>query len=45
VVDPVLGDSSCVYVYKLGSWGPLEANRLVADVGGWNNPVEKFKRQ
>ena len=21
-----------------GTWGPKEANRLVADIGGWNTP-------
>jgi glucose-6-phosphate 1-dehydrogenase len=25
--------------YKPGSWGPAEADRMVADVGGWHNPA------
>ena len=25
--------------YEPGSWGPVEANRLVADIGGWNTPA------
>ena len=27
------------YEYTPGSWGPQEAERLVADVGGWNTPA------
>jgi glucose-6-phosphate 1-dehydrogenase len=30
--------SAPLYEYTSGSWGPQEANRLVADVGGWNTP-------
>jgi glucose-6-phosphate 1-dehydrogenase len=41
IVDPVLNDASPIHVYEPGSWGPSEADRLVGDVGGWNNPMEK----
>jgi glucose-6-phosphate 1-dehydrogenase len=37
VVDPVLGETS-VHPYEPGSWGPVEANGLTADVGGWAEP-------
>lgn len=39
VLDPVLGDKVPVRKYKPGTWGPGEANALVAGVGGWNDPV------
>ncbi|HET7931844.1 MAG TPA: glucose-6-phosphate dehydrogenase [Rhodanobacteraceae bacterium] len=38
VLDPILGDKVPVHKYKPGSWGPKEANALVADIGGWNDP-------
>ncbi len=39
IVDPVIHGPSPMYDYEPGSWGPKEADRLVADVGGWNTPV------
>jgi glucose-6-phosphate 1-dehydrogenase len=38
IVDPVIHGPSPMYDYEAGSWGPPEADRLVADVGGWNTP-------
>ena len=38
VVDPVLGDATPVHDYEPGTWGPVEADRLTADVGGWAQP-------
>lgn len=38
IVDPVLDGSGTLYEYEPGSWGPPQADRLVADVGGWNTP-------
>jgi len=38
VVDPVLGGTTPIHEYDPGSWGPTEADRLTADVGGWHNP-------
>jgi glucose-6-phosphate 1-dehydrogenase len=37
IVDPVLGCGLPVIEYEPGSWGPGEADRLVAAVGGWNS--------
>jgi glucose-6-phosphate 1-dehydrogenase len=38
VVDPVIGDDvTPLYEYDPGTWGPEEADQLVAD-GGWSNP-------
>jgi glucose-6-phosphate 1-dehydrogenase len=39
VVDPVLGDATPVHVYDPGTWGPPEADQLIAGDGGWHNPV------
>jgi len=39
IVDPILGpDTTPLYFYPPGGWGPPEADRLVADIGGWHNP-------
>jgi len=38
VVDPVLGNVTALYQYEAGTWGPPEANRLLAPEGGWHNP-------
>jgi glucose-6-phosphate 1-dehydrogenase len=39
VVDPVLGaDATPLYEYDPGTWGPEEANQLVAAEGGWSEP-------
>jgi glucose-6-phosphate 1-dehydrogenase len=40
IVDPIVGLSSPPAIYEPGSWGPAEADRLVAGVsGGWHAPV------
>jgi glucose-6-phosphate 1-dehydrogenase len=41
IVEPILGDITPVYAYAPGSWGPTEAERLAADIGGWHNPQEE----
>ena len=38
IVEPVLGNVTPVLKYAPGTWGPAEADRLVADVGGWARP-------
>ena len=38
VVDPVLGNATPVHEYDPNTWGPLEADRLIAGDGGWHNP-------
>jgi len=38
VVDPVLTKHHRVKPYKRGSWGPKEADALIAADGGWHNP-------
>ena len=38
VVDPVLKTHHAVYPYDRGSWGPKQADALIAADGGWHNP-------
>jgi glucose-6-phosphate 1-dehydrogenase len=38
VVDPVLGDVAPLYEYEPGTWGPGEADQLIAD-GTWSDPA------
>jgi glucose-6-phosphate 1-dehydrogenase len=39
VVDPVLGDATPVHDYEANTWGPAEADALIADGQGWHNPI------
>ncbi len=36
VVQPILGGTTAVHEYEPGTWGPPDATRLTADVGGWH---------
>ena len=38
IVDPVLGNATAVHEYAPGSWGPREADALIATDGGWYDP-------
>jgi glucose-6-phosphate 1-dehydrogenase len=38
IVDPVIQGPSRMYEYERGTWGPPEADKLVATVGGWHTP-------
>jgi glucose-6-phosphate 1-dehydrogenase len=38
IVDPILDSATPVHFYKPGTWGPAEADSLVAEDGGWSNP-------
>jgi glucose-6-phosphate 1-dehydrogenase len=38
VVDPILGNTP-LYEYEPNTWGPPEANRIIAGAGGWHNPT------
>jgi len=38
IVDPVLSSDGPVVEYQCGTWGPVEADRLVAAIGGWTEP-------
>jgi len=39
VVDGILDNAAPVHPYEPGTWGPVEADRLVADLKGWHNPT------
>ena len=39
IVDPVLDDVTPNGVYEPKSWGPVEADRLAIDRGGWIVPT------
>jgi glucose-6-phosphate 1-dehydrogenase len=39
IVDPVAKNPPPVALYYKGTWGPSEAERLAADVGGWREPL------
>ena len=41
IVQPVLGNVTPVFEYAPGTWGPREADLLVAEWGGWHTPVVK----
>ena len=39
VVDPILNGSTPIYEYEPGTWGPGEADQVIAGDGGWHNPT------
>lgn len=39
VVNSVLGDATPVHSYEQGTWGPPEADRIIARDGGWHDPT------
>jgi glucose-6-phosphate 1-dehydrogenase len=39
VVDPILGNATPVHEYEPNTWGPPEADRIIAGAGGWHNPA------
>jgi glucose-6-phosphate 1-dehydrogenase len=43
VVEPILGDATPVYEYEPGTWGPEEADQLIAD-GSWSTPFRRGRR-
>ena len=38
VVDPILANHSRALPYRRGTWGPKQADALIAASGGWHNP-------
>jgi glucose-6-phosphate 1-dehydrogenase len=40
VVEPILGNVTPLHMYEPGTWGPAEADRLAADIGGWHTPAK-----
>ena len=38
VVENIIGQDTPVHAYEPASWGPVEADALAADIGGWHTP-------
>ena len=38
VVDPILGSATPVHEYEPNTWGPAEADQIIAGDGGWHDP-------
>ncbi|MDA8362814.1 MAG: glucose-6-phosphate dehydrogenase [Gammaproteobacteria bacterium] len=45
VVDPVLKNHGRAQPYRRGSWGPKQADELIAADGGWHNPLPERTRR
>jgi len=41
VVDPILGNVVPVHTYQQNTWGPREADQLIAPDGSWHDPPPK----
>jgi glucose-6-phosphate 1-dehydrogenase len=41
VVEGLLDNAAPAHPYDAGTWGPAEADRLVADLEGWHNPSKR----
>ena len=41
VIDPILRNVTPLAEYEAGSWGPPEADRIIADHGCWYNPEQE----
>ncbi len=39
IVDPVLVGATTPHEYRVGTWGPAEADRLMNRPGGWHKPL------
>ena len=39
VVEPVLATHHQAHPYKPGTWGPKQADKLIAPTGHWHNPI------
>lgn len=39
VVDRILANATPVHEYEPNTWGPPEADRIIAGAGGWHNPA------
>jgi len=44
VVDPILRNVAPVHEYEPNTWGPIQAEQIIAGDGGWHNP-EPIRRK
>ena len=40
IIDPILGNETPLAEYEPNTWGPSEADRIIADGSSWHNPTE-----
>jgi glucose-6-phosphate 1-dehydrogenase len=45
IVDGILSTETPLAEYEPGTWGPPEADRIIADGSGWHNPVPVDRRR
>jgi len=38
IVEPILGNATPLFDYEPETWGPMEADGLATEIGGWHNP-------
>jgi glucose-6-phosphate 1-dehydrogenase len=38
IVAPILASTAPPHEYQVGTWGPVEADRLIDRSGGWHEP-------
>ena len=38
IVEPILDDATPLHRYEAGTWGPVEADKLTREIGGWACP-------
>ncbi|MFZ3017324.1 MAG: hypothetical protein WA056_02560 [Gallionella sp.] len=41
IVDAILGMNTPVHEYEPSSWGPPEADAMIAETGGWHCPKQE----
>jgi len=44
VVDPILGNLTPIHEYEPNTWGPVQAEQIIAGDGGWHNPEPIAKK-
>jgi glucose-6-phosphate 1-dehydrogenase len=44
IVQPILGDATPIYEYEKGTWGPVEANRILEPGIAWHEPARAEAR-
>ena len=40
IVEPILGSATPLYFYEKNTWGPAEADQIIAGDGFWYNPAQ-----
>ena len=45
IVDPILRIPKPAYASEPGTWGPVEADKMIESVGGWLNPNDEQREE